>query len=257
MLRKVLVFVSAVGCLVIAFVAGGGSVATAAQGDTVLAGHGYTQTQSTALCTTNLTTSCFTTIDGIDASSDKTAASGVFGKATGDSAIGVWGKSMGSGGVGVQATAVGAGSTGVYAEGVTYGVHGKSTDTTGGWGLWGEGNDRGVYGVSSNEGVVGFGNNVGVRADSPNIALRVTGKVELSRSGVATIVGTSTTPKSSVVVSSVALSAKSMVIATVQTNAGVWVKAAVPNVGGSSVTIYLNKAVAKSVPVAWMVIEQP
>ncbi len=238
MLRKVLWSVSAVGCLVIAFVVGGGSMASATQGQAVLAGGGYTETTSTTFC--NVTSGSCTAL-GTDAL--------VANNSTGVFAKGVL--------QGVSAVATGAGSSGIDSQGVTYGVNGKSTDPTGGWGLWGEGNDRGVYGVSNNEGVVGFGNTVGVRAEGPNIALRVKGKIEPSRSGVATVAGSSATPKSSVVVSSVALSPKSMVIATVQTNSGVWVKAAVPNVGGSSVTIYLNKAVTKSVPVAWMVIEQP
>ena len=50
MLRKVLVFVSAIGCLVIAFVAGGGSVATATQGQAVIAGADNSETTGTTFC---------------------------------------------------------------------------------------------------------------------------------------------------------------------------------------------------------------
>lgn len=39
--------------------------------------------------------------------------------------------------------------------------------------------------------------------------------------------------------------------------AGVFVAAAVPNVSGNSITIYLNKAVTTTYPVGWMVIEHP
>jgi hypothetical protein len=157
-------------------------------------------------------------------------------------------------GLGVDGVASNAGGTGVLGEG-TYGVHGYSDD---GWGVWGEGRDRGVYGISANEGVVGFSNNVGVRAESPNIALRVKGKAEFSRSGTVTIAGTSTTPIARIVVPGVALSAKSQVLVTVQRNVpGIWVRAAVTDVGAGSITIYLNKATTTNVPVAWMVIERP
>jgi hypothetical protein len=236
-------------------------MATATEGQALIAGAQNSEgTETMIYNTTSFPTagSCFSTTadtggilscgtNGLTGSGTTYGVRGTVGNAgnagmLGDGPTGVWGIGQGSA------------STGVLGQGSAYGVHGNST----GWGAWGEGDDRGVYGISNNEGVVGFGNNVGVRADSPNIALRVTGKVELSRSGVATIAGTSTTPKSSVVVSSVALSAKSMVLVMIQKNiAGVWVRAAVPNVAGSSVTIYLNKAVSKSVPVAWMVIERP
>jgi hypothetical protein len=155
------------------------------------------------------------------------------------------------------------GKTAVYGNGVeqgvygtgTYGVHGLSIN---GWGVWGEGAERGVYGISDGEGVVGFGNTVGVRAEGPAIALRVNGKAEFSRSGVATITGSSTTPKSSVRVSNVALTAKSFVLTTPQTNrAGVYVQAAVPNASKSFVTLYLNTAVTNSYKVAWMIVERP
>jgi hypothetical protein len=156
--------------------------------------------------------------------------------------------------LGVSGGASNDGGTGVLGEG-TYGVHGYSND---GWGVWGEGRDRGVYGISATEGVVGFSNNVGIRAESPNIALRVKGKAEFSRSGTVIIAGTSTTPIARVMVPGVALSAKSQVLVTVQRNVpGIWVRAAVPDVGAGSITIYLNKATSTNVPVAWMVIERP
>jgi hypothetical protein len=244
--RKMLALAVALGCLAVAFVAGSGSVATAAQGDPILNGVDNLETNGTTFCNVSGGGCGVNGSIGIYSATDKSHGAGVEGYSSGSSGFGAEGISSGAGG------------TGVLGVGASYGVHGEIYSGTGGWGVWGEGGDRGVYGISANEGVVGFGTNVGVRADSPNIALRVTGKVELSRSGVATIAGTSATPKASVVVSGVALSAKSMVIVTVQKNVtGVWVRAAVPNVAGSSVTIYLNKAVTTSVPVAWMVIERP
>jgi len=51
------------------------------------------------------------------------------------------------------------------------------------------------------------------------------------------------------------LTPKSLIFATVQQTSGsAMVKAAVPNVGASSFTIYLDKAVSVSVKVAWFVI---
>ena len=52
------------------------------------------------------------------------------------------------------------------------------------------------------------------------------------------------------------LTAQSLVLATVQNNAGVWVASAVPNVAGSSFKINLNKAPAtgKTATVAWFVV---
>ena len=53
----------------------------------------------------------------------------------------------------------------------------------------------------------------------------------------------------------VALTAASLVLATVQQDAaGVWVRSAVPNVAGSSFTIHLSKAVTASTKVAWFVV---
>lgn len=58
--------------------------------------------------------------------------------------------------------------------------------------------------------------------------MNASGKVQLSRSGTATINGTVATPRSSIVLTGVALSATSFVTVTVQKNVGgVWVRAAV------------------------------
>jgi len=262
-LRKVLVSVSALGCLVVAFVAGGGSAANATQGQAVLAGLLNSATSATFLCDAPVNT-CGgggSTADGMIVVTAQNGAAGIRG--TGP-AYGLYGSSTG---VGAYGSSTGGGD-GVYGQGAN-GLDGVGTEngvqaTGGTFGVFASGTDYGVFGSAPNHGVYGRATDnagaglEGEAASASGFGLRVTGKVELSRSGTATIAGTSTTPLSSVVVSGVALSAKSIVFTTVQKNiTGTWVRAAVPNVAGSSVTIYLNKAVTKSVPVAWMVIEQP
>jgi hypothetical protein len=56
-------------------------------------------------------------------------------------------------------------------------------------------------------------------------------------------------------VTGVALTAASLVLATLQQNlSGVYVRSAVPNVAGSSFTINLSKAPSASAKVAWFVV---
>jgi hypothetical protein len=54
----------------------------------------------------------------------------------------------------------------------------------------------------------------------------------------------------------VPLTASSLILATVQNSAGVWVASAVPNVPGSSFTINLNAApgIGHTAQVAWFVV---
>jgi hypothetical protein len=83
----------------------------------------------------------------------------------------------------------------------------------------------------------------------------VVGPSVFSRSGVATVAGSSTAKKSSVVVKAVALSSSSIVLATLQTHpAGVGVAAVVPDVSKSEFTIFLSKDVTESVDVGWFVV---
>ena len=79
---------------------------------------------------------------------------------------------------------------------------------------------------------------------------------KFSRSGIKAIAGTTLSPKSSVKVTGVALTASSLVLATIQTNnaPGVFIQSAVPNVANSWITITLNQAVTVSVKVAWFVV---
>ena len=82
-------------------------------------------------------------------------------------------------------------------------------------------------------------------------ALKATGPAVFSRSGVLKVPA----GKSSVTRTGVALSAASLVLATLQQDqAGVWVRSAVPNVAGSSFTVNLSKAVSASTKVAWFVV---
>jgi len=205
----------------------------------------------------------------------------------GSFALGV--NDTGADGDGVHAEAadagvVGGGNYGVVGFGGTYGVEGVTGTGTGVYGNTAAEGQNGVYGHASNtsgSGVygqndgAGYGvagraaggigtlgdsaNGIGVWASSQSAtALKVSGKAQFSRSGVATVAGTAAAPKKSVKVS-LPITAKSMLTATLQKYvAGVYVVAAVPNVAGGYFTIYLNKSVTTSAgPIAWIVTERP
>jgi hypothetical protein len=177
---------------------------------------------------------------------------------------------------GVYGYGGGPGDDGVFglnADGAASGVHGENLG--GGNGVYGHTSSSTASGVYGQNDLSGFGvagraaggvgtlgdsaNGTGVWASSQNAtALKVTGKAQFSRSGVATVAGTSAAPKKSVRVS-LPITAKSMMTALLQKFvAGVYVVAAVPNVTGGYFTIYLNKAVTTSVgPIAWIVTEHP
>lgn len=163
---------------------------------------------------------------------------------------------------GIAGQGEGTGDSGVYGTGQANGVFGETSNSIAS-GVYGQ-NDSTGYGVAgranSGTGVLGdSANGVGVTANSPNgTALQVTGPAQFSRSGTATVAGTSAAPKKSVQVS-LPITAMSMMTATLQKYvAGVSVVAAVPNVSGGYFTIYLNKAVKTSVgPIAWIVTEMP
>jgi hypothetical protein len=191
---------------------------------------------------------------------DTTAGVGVQGRAT--SGSGVWGESNATGVVGRSK----ASSTGVFgysggasdvlpgASGKT-GVFGYATQDAGSYGVVGIGGPgHGVYGeAGTGRGVHGWSNTgVGVHAEAlSGTALRVTGKATFSRSGKLGIsAGHSTVAKTGV-----PLSSSSLVLAVLQTNRpGIYVRAVVPNVAGSSFTVYLNAAVPAFTYIAWFVI---
>jgi hypothetical protein len=76
-----------------------------------------------------------------------------------------------------------------------------------------------------------------------------------SRSGTATVAGTSSAAQTSVKVTGVKLTASSMILATPQAHhAGVGVAAAVPDVAAKSFTLYPTAAVKTTIKVAWFII---
>jgi hypothetical protein len=233
--RTALALVLAVVAVSGLLMAVGTSGATATQGQPVIAGQFNDETSLTFVENKSTTG----TTDGIDAISDG-GGDGVIGVTFSSCCAGVHGNNNGDGN-GVYGHANNSSASGVYGQndGTGFGVAGRASGGTG------------VLGDSAN--------GTGVWASSQNAtALQVTGKAQFSRSGVATVAGTSAAPQSSVRVS-LPITGKSMMTALLQKHvAGVFVVAAVPNVTGGFFTIYLNKAVSTSVgPIAWMVTERP
>jgi hypothetical protein len=137
-------------------------------------------------------------------------------------------------------------------------------------GVWGDSSDVGVYGSGGTglygegvAGVVGFGSGVGVfgYTDSPSapgieaysdegVALRVTGKVQFSRSGRKPM----SSGKSNVVVTLAGSTKYSKIFAVLATSeSGRWVRAVVPAAG--KFTVYLNTTLTSSAVVSWFVID--
>jgi hypothetical protein len=225
-----------------AFIAGTGAAADATQGQAVTAGIFNDETQPTELI--NVGTQTGPSGDGLDVvANGKAGSSGLYGQGP----FGVFGAGST---VGVQ----GSGITGVFGEstGPGDGVSGRASNSC----------CSAVFGLNSGtgNGVAGQADTgTGVLAASTNgTALKVAGRAQFSLSGTATITGSTTTPKSSIVVNNVALTTKSLVLVTPQKNvAGVWVQAAVPSVANSRITIFLNKTVTVSYPVAWFIVQKP
>jgi hypothetical protein len=153
---------------------------------------------------------------------------------------------------GIGATPAGVPKTGVYGRATqdanARGVHGYSTA---GRGVYGQATSgRGVYGYA------GAASGVGVyaaAATTASAALQVAGIAKFSRSGKLTIPPNAT----SATKTGVPLTSTSLVLAVLQSNrAGVFVQAAVPNVGAGSFTVYLNKVAnaTANTTVAWFVV---
>jgi hypothetical protein len=133
-----------------------------------------------------------------------------------------------------------------------------------GTGVWGDSPDIGVYG-SGSSGVVGFGavgvegdanstaGSVGVRAFAPStaqIALKVQGKVSLSRSGRTTM----SSGTSSKAISLAGVTSSSKVFAVLASNrSGRYIRAIVPASG--RFTVYLNTTLTSSAVVSWFVLD--
>jgi hypothetical protein len=142
-----------------------------------------------------------------------------------------------------------------------HGTFGRSSNGTGAYGTTGADGQSGVEGVDTSTnggfGVQGISDTgVGVSATSTSgAALKVNGVADFSRSGMATVVGTTTTAARTVNVTGVSLTASSLILATPQGNvAGVAVAGVVPSVAGSSFVIHLTKAITVSLPIAWFVV---
>ena len=232
--------------LVTTLVASGGPVAVAANNDPILAGTGTQETFGAYLWNINATSGCGSTGDrgftacgnpgvvGV-ADGNNTFTPGVEGDNSGGGP-GVLGDATGAGGAGLYGLATVSSGTGVYGEGNENGVHAQG----GTFGVFAEGSDYGVYASAPNHGVYGQAKSstgVGVEAvSSSGTALKVTGKAKFSRSGITTIAaGTS-----SKTISLAGVTTASMVLATAQQNATVYVKAVVPAGGSFSIRLTGN-----------------
>jgi len=187
---------------------------------------------------------------------------------------------LGNSPAGIGVYGVSGSGTGVYgqsgstagATGTRHGMHGV-TDAAGYCGVFGEyvgtGQAAAVQGTNlsgSGQGVVGYGTSgvlglatsggTGIVAsealDGTGLAFHAVGGAAFDLSGIVSIPAGAT----SATVTGVSLRSGSLVLATVQNNAGVYVKYAAPNVSGSKVTINLNKAVpsGKTAKVAWFIV---
>jgi hypothetical protein len=151
----------------------------------------------------------------------------------------------------VAATSFGSGGVGVAATGDAFGVSASGN----GVGVRGVGLD-GVVGQTSTgngvRGVVTDAAGVAVLAENPfGTALKAAGRTVFSRSGVLSVPAGS----SHVTKSGIALTAESLILATLQQNRpGVYVQAAVPDISRNSFTIHLTKAVTGRTRVAWFVV---
>jgi hypothetical protein len=184
-----------------------------------------------------------------------------------------------SGGIGIVANGVGSAAgvsastnsgDGVYgSSGTGSGVHGVSggaaaavlgvNDSTGSnsVGVQGNGQGKGVLGYGG-QGVYGLAmsGGTGVVAsgalDGSGMALDAIGPCQFSLSGLVSIPAGAKLAA----VSGVSLRSGSLILATVQNNAGVFVAYALPNVSQSKITINLNKVVpiGKTAKVAWFVV---
>jgi hypothetical protein len=196
--------------------------------------------------------------------------SGVLGFGGANDGTGVTGTADGNGtGVIGNGHGFGSGVVGNGGGGDAHGVEGFGSGTGsgavgrggagGGAGLVGSalGNGTGVVGIGAGSGAgvegIGGAGGVGVLAESSagGTALKATGRVVFSKSGVLTVAAGS----SKVTKTGVALTPASLVLATLQQDVpGVWVRSAVPNVTAKSFTVHPSKAVSAKTKVAWFVL---
>jgi hypothetical protein len=184
-----------------------------------------------------------------------TGAPAILGEA-GDSSDGIKGTSSG---IGVHGVSSGSKGVGVYGENSTDGGAGlQAQDNATGSGGYG------VFSASQNgvavEAITTDGTAVAAVVGGSGTALHVSGPAEFSRSGIAVVSGTPTTPKSSVKVNLVTLTetvlqSNSIVLATIQGAAptGTYVRNVVLNIATDTFTINLNQAVTQKVKIGWFV----
>lgn len=185
------------------------STARAATGDPVVAGWFVSATDKTSISN--------------DGSSSQTDGTGLEVYGAGFGGNGLFAQSFGSNAA-VEADANGAanGITGTSGASIASGVYGENTG--GGFGMAGRVTNGGVAVLADSAGGTG-------------VALRTTGTLQFqNRSGIATIAS----GRKSVTVTLAAVTATSMVTATVQQTGGYFVQAAVP--AAESFTVYINKA---------------
>jgi hypothetical protein len=163
---------------------------------------------------------------------------------------------------GASADSIGAGLLGEN-TGTGTGVHGTSN---GGNGVYAEDKSsaataNGLLATSSAGTAVNASTNTGIAVSAEagsagGTALWVSGPAAYSNCGVATVGGSVATPRQSVLVKGVKLSANSLVVATLQASiAGVFVASAVPHPTAGTITITLNQAVSQHVKIGWIAID--
>ncbi len=164
---------------------------------------------------------------------------GVHGVTDSPTDSGVWGEAMG-GGVGV------AGATATFGASANPAMTGVNLGS--GPGVKGEsrGGGAAVLGLTDSGGT-----GVLAQASGGGTALEVSGPALFSRSGLVTITGQETATVSV----PGGLSASALVLALLQTPvANLWVRAAEPSQATGEITIHLNRAPARSVKIAWFIV---
>jgi hypothetical protein len=156
-----------------------------------------------------------------------------------EAVVGVAGGQPGDDGTnGVRGTSSNPIASGVYGENLSggFGVAGRSNAASG----------TGVYGEALGGGVA-----LAALAGPGGTALSVSGVADFSQSGIAKF----HTGDSQVTVTVAGMVTGSLALATLQRNApGIWVRAAVPDVLNSRITIYLNQAVTQLTLVGYFVL---
>jgi hypothetical protein len=242
--RRALLATAAAGAAVLAADQLGRPLAVrAANGGPVLLGQSNTASGTTVIAA-----------NGADALRGESPTIGVEGRTTGtttedtmfqDGVTGVAGRVQGPAGFGIALYGEGANGVGVLGQGGHCGVHGYGDKA----GV--EGKSLPGTGISGNT-QDGVGVEAGVFDGGSGVALKTHGPVVFSRSGLLAIAAN----RSSVSKAVPALSATSMVLATLQTNrAGVYIQAAVASPASKKITIYLNKKVTAATKVAYFVLD--